>query len=83
MSEYVIDLPTRVSGIPCLVRVLHYDRVEGSFSWHAASDMDYLGYTDCDWELLDQRGRRAPWLERKLDAATTDRICREIDEAMQ
>lgn len=33
------------------------------------------------FEILDSRGRKAPWLTRKLTPTETNRINREIDEA--
>jgi len=64
---YIAEIETRVAGIPCMIGVIEYNKVEGSFSYHAASDWDYHGYTDCTWEVLDSRGRKAAWLERKLN----------------
>jgi len=73
---YIAEIETRVAGIPCLVGVTYFECVRGSYSYHAASDMDYHGYTECEFEVLDRRGRKAPWLERKL----TDKIIREIEQ---
>lgn len=64
---YIAEIETRVAGIPCMIGVMEYNNVAGSYSYHAASDWDYYGYTDCTWEVLDRRGRKAAWLERKLD----------------
>lgn len=71
---YLAQIPAEVAGIPCLVGVTEYVSVKGSFSHHAASDLDYYGYTECSWELLDRRGRRATWLDRKLTADGEDAI---------
>lgn len=67
MKDYIAELPTRVSGIPCLVGVTSYYQAEGSYSFHAASSDDYYGYIDMSYEILDRKGRPAPWLEKKLD----------------
>jgi hypothetical protein len=72
---YIAEIETRVAGIPCLIGVVEYFSVAGSYSQNAASDWDYYGYTESDWEVCDRRGRPAPWLARKL----TDKITREID----
>ena len=74
--NYIAEIETRVAGIPCIIGVTEYECVKGSSSYPAASDWDYHGYTDCDFEVLDRRGRPAPWLERKL----TDKITREIEQ---
>ncbi len=77
---YIAEIETRVAGIPCIIGVSYYNRVEGSHSYHAASDWDYHGYTEADWEVLDRRGRKAPWLAKKLTAKDESRIEAEIGE---
>ena len=74
--SYIAEIETRVAGIPCIIGVTEYECVKGSYSYHAASDLDYYGYTECEFDVLDRRGRPAPWLERKL----TDKITREIEQ---
>ena len=75
---YIAEIESRVAGIPCLIGVTEYTNVEGSYSYHAASDWDYRGYTDCTWDVCDRRGRKASWLERKLSIEDRDRIEAEI-----
>lgn len=77
---YIAEIESRVAGIPCLIGVTHYESVGGSYSYNAASDMDYYGYSDAEWEVLDRRGRKAAWLERKLTSRDHDRISAEIDQ---
>ena len=74
--SYIAEIETRVAGIPCIIGVTEYECVKGSYSYHAASDWDYYGYTECEFDVLDRRGRKAAWLERKL----TDKITREIEK---
>lgn len=76
--SYIAEIESRVAGIPCIIGVTYFDSVEGSYSYHAASDWDYHGYTECEFEVCDRRGRKAPWLERKLSDEDTSRIEREI-----
>lgn len=80
--SYIAEIESRVAGIPCLIGVSHFDCVRGSYSYNAASDMDYYGYSESEWDVLDRRGRPAAWLERKLTSADRDRIEQEIAEAM-
>lgn len=61
-----------VDGIPCCVGVTHYLRVQGSGNWNAPSDLDYHGYTELEFDVLDRRGRPAPWLERKLTSRSRE-----------
>lgn len=65
--NYIAEIDARVAGIPCLIGVIEYSEIKGSHSYNAPSDMDYYGYTEVEFEVLDRRGRPAAWLERKLD----------------
>jgi len=62
MSEF----ETRVCGIPCIVRVLSWEpyvpaKVSGP------PEHCYPAEGGCgEWEILDTRGRLAPWLENKM-----------------
>lgn len=67
---------TRIAGIPCQIQITNFERVRGSYN--APSSLDYSGYTECTWHVLDRNGRKANWLERKLTEADRDRIEREI-----
>ena len=73
-------LETRICGIPCRVdaRVLV---VPGSRSWNAPSDLDYWGYTEVDFTVLDRRGRPASWLERKMTDYDRERLEEELLDA--
>jgi hypothetical protein len=75
MSNYIAEIETRVAGIPCIIGVIEYSSTSGSYSYNAASDWDYYGYSESEWEVCDRRGRPAPWLARKV----TDKISREIE----
>ena len=80
--SYIAEIESRVAGIPCLIGVSHFDCVRGSYSYNAASDWDYYGYSESEWDVLDRRGRPAAWLERKLTDDGRQRIEQEIAEAM-
>ena len=75
MSAYIDIIPARVAGIPCQIGIIDFNCVKGSYSYNAPSDLDYRGYTEIEFDVLDRRGRRAAWLERKL----TDEDKREIE----
>lgn len=75
---YEAEIKTTIAGIPCLIGVTHYECVRGSYNYNAASDLDYYGYTEAEWEVLDRRGRAAPWLAKKLTSSDAGRIEREI-----
>ena len=69
-------ITTRIAGIPAKVGVTHVYRQSGSFLRNEVSDLDYHGYAEFDYDILDMRGKRAVWLERKL----TDKIRSEIEQ---
>ena len=83
-SNYITIIDATVGGIPCQVGVVDYTYAKGSYSYNAPSDVDYYGYTQCEWELLDRRGYRAKWLDYKLDDDTVceieNKIAREIQQ---
>ena len=58
--NYIAEIEHRVAGIPCLIGVITYETEPQTW--------DEPGYTDMEWEILDRRGRLAPWLERKVTA---------------
>lgn len=66
--DYQAVIPFVVSGIPCLIGVEHYLSVP-RWRWSVMScpsDMDWYGYTEADWSVLDRKGYPADWLSRKL-----------------
>ena len=79
---YLAEIESTVAGIPCLIGVTEFNSVRGSYSYYADSDMDYYGYTESEWVVLDRRGRPAAWLERKLTYAERSRIEQEVAETM-
>lgn len=82
-GNYIAEIECTVAGIPCLVGVIDYSSVKGSYSYSAPSDWDYHGYTDCDWELLDRKGYRADWLAKKMTAKDEDAINEAISNHME
>ena len=81
--SYIAEIEHRVAGIPCLIGVTYYECVRGSFSYNADSDMDYYGYTEAEWDILDRRGRKAPWLERKATSKDIASIEEAISTALE
>lgn len=77
---YIAEIPARVAGIPCRIGLTsfhHQPPCRGS-PWQCDNDMDFHGYTDCEWRVLDRRGRLAEWLERKVTKEEEARIEGEI-----
>ena len=72
----------RIAGVPCLIGVtgyLYQPPCKGHPST-CASDWDYYGYEEIEWEILDRRGKPAPWLDRKLSPADRGEITRALLE---
>lgn len=64
----IID--ARIAGIPYQVKVLSFHR---QAPWRGSimscpSDVDWYGYTEMDYEILDRKGYKAPWLEKNQNA---------------
>jgi hypothetical protein len=78
---YLAELEARVAGIPCLIGVIEYKQTKGSYSRNAPSDIDYRDCTYMDWEILDSRGRKASWLQKKV--TNTDEIENKIINYME
>lgn len=69
---------TKVAGIPCKVRVTHFDPgYEGRYAG-PAEDCEPAYPPSVDFEICDQRGRPAPWLARKATDKDLNRITDEL-----
>lgn len=82
MPDTILD--SFVAGIPCKIQVLTYHKQP---PWRGGimscpSDVDWYGYTEIEFAVLDRRGRPAPWLERKLTDEISNRIECEIEDAL-
>lgn len=77
-----MQIETRVAGIPCIARVTHYF-CQPPMGPSADSDLDCRGYTECEFDILDRRGRPAPWLERKASDEDRERIEQEIIDQLE
>lgn len=66
-KAYLAEIEARAAGLPCLLGVTHYfERSPDHGS--RDSDMDYRGFVEVEWELLDRRGNPASWLMKKVSA---------------
>ena len=77
------EFETRVCGIPCIIRVRYWEvyipaRVSGPPEQCYPEEGG-----EGDWEILDRRGRPAPWLEAKLTDRERIRIDEEIFNHME
>ena len=72
LNKYQAVIETTVAGIPAQIGVVDFTSVRGSKSRNADSDLDFYGYTEIDFELLDRKGYRAAWLDGKADKQTIE-----------
>jgi hypothetical protein len=80
-KHYNYTIPFHISGIPCLLGVDDAPIiVQGSYNYNAASDVDYYGYADYEYDVLDRKGYSAAWLERKMTVKDCDRAEEAIAE---
>lgn len=73
-----------IDGIPCLIGVTYFKQVKpwkGSVE-SCPSDLDFYGYTESDFIILDRKGYKADWLEKKLTGADIMDIKSKIAEEM-
>lgn len=64
--DYKAWINVKILGIPAIVGVTHFEHKEPDPEcW--SSDIDFKGYTECEFDILDRNGHKAPWLEDKLD----------------
>ena len=75
-ESYIIEVPFNIEGIPCLIGVTHYFKQRGNpLTW--SSDLDYYGYTECEYVILDRKGYRAKWLDKKK--YDHEKVCETVD----
>ena len=79
--NFLTVFDTRLAGIPCQVGVLNYERHAPLSAHQAHSDIEFYGFTETDYVILDRRGRPAPWLQRKLSDDSS--ILSEIHDVME
>lgn len=80
---YIAEIESRVAGIPCLIGVIDWEAYVPAYT-SGPPDRCYPSEGGCgSWEVLDRRGRKAAWLERKLTSADERRIEQEVFDAME
>ena len=81
--HYIAEIEARVAGIPCIIGVIDWEAYVPAFT-SGPPDRCYPSEGGCgSWDVLDRRGRPAPWLERKLTDSDRDRIEQEVFDHME
>ena len=77
------EFESRVCGIPCIIRVKYWEvYIPAQRSGPPERCYPEEG-GEGEWEILDRKGRPAPWLERKMTENDHDRMNREIFNHME
>ena len=71
-------IPYNLKGIPCQIRIDTCAVYSGSYNPEAPSDLDFYGYSEIEFTILDRKGYPAAWLERKLNEIEEEKIQLEI-----
>lgn len=81
--DTIDEFQSRVGGIPCLVGVLSYIPYRSAIVAGPPEHCSPAEGGECEWIILDRRGRPAPWLEKKLTDAERRRIDNEVFDHME
>lgn len=68
-TDYEYTLDYKIHGIPCKLAVTECLIVppwKGSI-YTCPSDLDYYGYEEVEYVVLDRKGYRADWLSKKMN----------------
>lgn len=77
------EIESTVCGIPCIIKVTDWEPYRPAVL-HADPARSYPEEGGSgDWEILDRKGRPAPWLERKLTPNERVRIEHDIFDHME
>ena len=78
-----MQVATQIQGIPCLVEVTTFVCVKpwNGSPYTCPSSDDYYGYTEIEYDVLDRKGYRANWLERKMADKDVERVKEDIRNA--
>jgi hypothetical protein len=69
-----MQFTTKVAGIPCQCRVTHFTNVIPAKVDGPPEDCYPAEGGEFEYDILDRRGRKAPWLEKKLKPEDDDRL---------
>lgn len=73
-SGYIVVLPVCVAGIPAQVGVLSWEPYQPARLIGPPENCHPAEGGAGEWELLDRRGRPAPWLARKMTSKDEEAV---------
>ena len=74
-------MQSRIAGIPCQIEVTYFASSKGTYSRQAETPDEYYGHTEIEFDILDRKGYKAAWLEKKMTQEDIERIELQIIEA--
>jgi len=81
--RYEAEIEHTVCGIPCIIAVIDYESYVPAYTSGLPEDC-YPAEGGCgSYDILDRRGYKAAWLERKVDAREEDQIQQAIYDYME
>lgn len=81
--SYEAEIWYRLDGIPCIIAVTDYESYTPAYT-SGPPEHCYPAEGGCgEYEILDRRGYRAAWLERKVDAQAEEDIQQAIFNYME
>ena len=51
--NYLAEIPFEINDEPVIIGVTHFYKQEPDYT-NDSSDMDYYGYTEAEWDILDE-----------------------------
>ena len=55
--NYLAEIPFEINDEPVTIGVTHFYKQEPDYT-NDSSDMDYYGYTEAEWDILDIEGNK-------------------------
>lgn len=71
---------TRIANIPCQIEVTNYSPAIRARTWGPPEHCYPSEPEEIEIEVLDRRGRPAPWLQRKMSDEDYAEVFRELRE---
>jgi hypothetical protein len=82
-NNYIAEIEHRVCGIPCIVGVTDYEGYTPAYISGPPENCYPAEGGSGDFEILDRKGYRAKWLEKKITSRDEDAIQELIYEYME
>lgn len=82
-THYITEIDSTVAGIPCRIGVVDYEAYVPAYT---SGPPEYCYPSEggtADFHILDRKGYRAKWIERKLTSRMEDDIQEEIFNHME